>query len=173
MFVFMLLLLLSRFSCVRLCATPWTTTLLLVPLQSSCLENPTDRGAWWTTVHGVPKSRTRLNWYFHFQVFVFIWEEWDPQLHSSFKMVLVGYSGVPWESIWSLGWIFLSLQKKKGHREFDRNWPCLFNSLTETKQTQEERERYVCNWKCFFSGNDLVQEHHSHPINCWLGANCL
>ena len=23
------------------------------PLQYSCLENPTDGGAWWTTVHGV------------------------------------------------------------------------------------------------------------------------
>ena len=31
------------------------------PLQCSCLENPTDRGAWWaTTVHGVSKSRTGL-----------------------------------------------------------------------------------------------------------------
>ena len=30
------------------------------PLQYSCLENPMDRGAWWTTVHGVTKSRTRL-----------------------------------------------------------------------------------------------------------------
>ena len=28
------------------------------PLQDSCLENPTDRGAWWATVHGVAKSRT-------------------------------------------------------------------------------------------------------------------
>ena len=28
------------------------------PLQYSCLENPTDRGAWWTTVHGVAESRT-------------------------------------------------------------------------------------------------------------------
>ena len=28
------------------------------PLQYYCLENPTDRGAWW--VHGVAKSRTRL-----------------------------------------------------------------------------------------------------------------
>ena len=26
------------------------------PLQYSCLENPMDRGAWWTTVHGVTKS---------------------------------------------------------------------------------------------------------------------
>ena len=30
------------------------------PLQYSCLENPTDRGAWWAAVHGVAKSRTRL-----------------------------------------------------------------------------------------------------------------
>ena len=30
------------------------------PLQYSCLENPTDRGAWQATVHGVAKSRSRL-----------------------------------------------------------------------------------------------------------------
>ena len=30
------------------------------PLQYSCLENPTDRGAWWATVHGVSKSWTYL-----------------------------------------------------------------------------------------------------------------
>ena len=29
-------------------------------LQYSCLQNPTDRGAWWTTVHGVAKSQTQL-----------------------------------------------------------------------------------------------------------------
>ena len=26
------------------------------PVQYSCLRNPTDRGAWWVTVHGVEKS---------------------------------------------------------------------------------------------------------------------
>ena len=26
------------------------------PLQYSCLGNPMDRGAWWTTVHGVAKE---------------------------------------------------------------------------------------------------------------------
>ena len=30
------------------------------PPQYSCLENPMDRGAWWATVHGVPKSQTHL-----------------------------------------------------------------------------------------------------------------
>ena len=28
------------------------------PLQYSCLENLTDRGAWWAAIHGVAKSQT-------------------------------------------------------------------------------------------------------------------
>ena len=31
------------------------------PLQYSCLENPTDRGAWRATIHGVAESQTRLS----------------------------------------------------------------------------------------------------------------
>ena len=30
------------------------------PLQCSCLENPTDRGDWWATVHRVAQSWTQL-----------------------------------------------------------------------------------------------------------------
>ena len=30
-------------------------------LQYSCLENSTDRGPWWATVHGVAKSQTWLS----------------------------------------------------------------------------------------------------------------
>ena len=30
------------------------------PLQYSSLENPMDGGAWWATVHGITRSRTRL-----------------------------------------------------------------------------------------------------------------
>ena len=39
------------------------------PLQSSCLENPVDGGAWGAAVPGVVKSRTRLSDFtftFHF-----------------------------------------------------------------------------------------------------------
>ena len=39
------------------------------PLQYSCLETRMDGGAWWATVHGVAKSRTRLSDFtftFHF-----------------------------------------------------------------------------------------------------------
>ena len=30
------------------------------PFQCSCLENPSDRGAWWAAVYGVTQSRTQL-----------------------------------------------------------------------------------------------------------------
>ena len=40
---------------------PWTR--YGKPLQFSRLENLMDRGAWWATVHGVTKSRTRLSDY--------------------------------------------------------------------------------------------------------------
>ena len=36
---------------------------------ASCLENPTDGGAWWATLHGVAKSQTQLSDFtftFHF-----------------------------------------------------------------------------------------------------------
>ena len=33
---------------------------MATPLQSPCLENRMDRGAWQATVHGVSKRRTRL-----------------------------------------------------------------------------------------------------------------
>ena len=39
------------------------------PLQSSCLENPMDGGAWWAAVHGVTERQTQLRDFtftFHF-----------------------------------------------------------------------------------------------------------
>ena len=39
------------------------------PLQSSCLENPMDGGAWWAAVHGVTRGQTRpsdFTFTFHF-----------------------------------------------------------------------------------------------------------
>ena len=31
------------------------------PLQSTCLENPMDRGTWWTIVHGIAESQARVS----------------------------------------------------------------------------------------------------------------
>ena len=35
------------------------------PLQSSCLGNPMDRGAWRATVHGIAKNWTQLSMHAH------------------------------------------------------------------------------------------------------------
>ena len=35
------------------------------PLQYSCLDNPTDREAWWATVHGVAKNQTQQRTHTH------------------------------------------------------------------------------------------------------------
>ena len=46
----------------------WATSLSRIgggngnPLQCSCLENPSDGGAWWAAVCGVTQSRTRPKW---------------------------------------------------------------------------------------------------------------
>ena len=42
------------------------------PLQYSCLENPMHEEAWWATVHGVRKSRTRLSDLTHSLIYVYI-----------------------------------------------------------------------------------------------------
>ena len=45
---------------------PWVRKILGgghgTPLQYSCLENPTERRAWWATVHCIAKSWIRLKW---------------------------------------------------------------------------------------------------------------
>ena len=55
------------------------------PLQHSCLENPTDGGAWWAAVHGAARSRTQLSDFtftFHF--------------HSLEKAMAPHSSGLAW-----------------------------------------------------------------------------
>ena len=47
------------------------------PLQYSCLENHMDGGAWWTTAHGVTKSRIQqrdftFTFHFHRELTCFI-----------------------------------------------------------------------------------------------------
>ena len=55
------------------------------PLQSSCLENPMDGGAWKAAVHGVAKSQTRLSDFpftFHFHALSLSLEK-EMATHSS------------------------------------------------------------------------------------------
>ena len=50
----------STFFTIQLSHLYMTTVLNGNPLQYSCLENPTDGGVWWATVHG--SQRVRHNW---------------------------------------------------------------------------------------------------------------
>ena len=68
------------------------------PLQYSCLENPMDRGAWWATVHGIAKSRTRLsNFTFHFHFSFHI-----QLVFSMCDCVLMGLTVCSWSAVWHL-----------------------------------------------------------------------
>ena len=63
------------------------------PLQSSCLENPMDGGAWWAAVHGVAKSWTRLidfTFTFHFHAL-----EKEMATHSSVLAWRIPGTGEP------------------------------------------------------------------------------
>ena len=63
------------------------------PLQCSCLENPTDGGAWWAAVHGVAGSRTRLSGFaftFHFHAL-----EKEMATHSSVLAPRIPGTGEP------------------------------------------------------------------------------
>ena len=60
------------------------------PLQSSCLENPTDGGAWWAAVHGVARSPTRLS------DFTF-----TSHFHALEKEMATHFSILTWEISWT------------------------------------------------------------------------
>ena len=64
-----------------------------IPLQYSCLENPTDGGAWWAAVHGVAQSQTRLSEFtftFHFHAL-----EKEMATHSSILAWRIPGTGKP------------------------------------------------------------------------------
>ena len=64
-----------------------------IPLQSSCLENPMEGGAWWAAVHGVAQSRTRLSDFpftFHFDAL-----EKEMATHSSVLAWRIPGTGEP------------------------------------------------------------------------------
>ena len=69
-------------------------------LQHSCLENPMDRGVWWAVVHGVAKSRIRLNDFiftFHFHAL-----EKEVATHSSVLAWRIPGTGEP-DGLLSMG----------------------------------------------------------------------
>ena len=83
-------------ACVRVIRTVWDALGGEgngTPLQYSCLENPMGGGAWWASVHGVAKSRTRLSDFtftFHFHAL-----EKEMATHSSVLAWRIPGTGEP------------------------------------------------------------------------------
>ena len=71
------------------------------PLKYSCLENPTDGGAWWAAVHGVAKSQTQLRDFtftFHFHAL-----EKEMATHSSvLAWKIPGTWGAWWAAVYGV-----------------------------------------------------------------------
>ena len=71
------------------------------PLQRSCLENPSDGGAWWAAVSGVAQSRTRLSDFpftFHFHAL-----EKAMATHSSvLAWRILGTGGAWWAAVYGV-----------------------------------------------------------------------
>ena len=57
------------------------------PLQYSCLGNPMERGAWWTIVHGVAKSRTWLST--HARSLIILYKVTPVPLYSPFPILFL------------------------------------------------------------------------------------
>jgi len=75
------------------CIQPVHGETMKAPLQYSCLENPTDGGAWEAAVHGVATSRIRLsdfNFTFHFHAL-----EKEMATHSSILAWRIPGTGEP------------------------------------------------------------------------------
>ena len=97
------------------------------PLQCSCLENPMDRGAWWAAVHGVTKSRTRLNDFtftFHFHAL-----EKEMATHSSVLAWRIPGTGEPgglpsivWHDWSDLAAASIHLTGQHDHKHKQERW---------------------------------------------------
>ena len=70
------------------------------PLKYFCLENPTDRGAWWAAVHEVAKSQTRLSDFtFTFQLHAL---EKEMATHSSVLAWRIPGMGAGWAAVFGV-----------------------------------------------------------------------
>ena len=95
------------------------------PLQYSCLVNPMDRGAWWAAVHGVAKSRARLNDFtftFHFHAL-----EKEMATHSNILAWRIPGTEEP-SGVLSMGSHRVYRQQKRKERKMEKKFSDVENS---------------------------------------------
>ena len=148
------------------------------PLQYSCLENPTDRGIWWATVHGVAKSRTQLSDFTFFPFFLLL-QSTGPSAGAS----VVGAHGLSCSKVYEIfpdqgsipcplhGQVdSLSLDHQKSPPVFSRQdllttgTPALQAYVSEARNVSERRVN-SSNWVSV--GLGLYSQPCSHHCGWW------
>ena len=79
------------------------------PLQYSCPENSTDRGAWWPTVHGVAKCQTKYLW----GVFIQKLSDWESNCPFSVLASVYAYPSIPENSELDHSWRLVDWSETK------------------------------------------------------------
>ena len=107
------------------------------PLQCSCLENPSDGGAWWAAIYGVAQSRTRLK----------------PLGSSSSSSSTYCWESEAGAGKWYIKLDFENLMKVckvdeykgiKGDRR--EHWRTVYTSVTDCWQSVQERSSREWDW---------------------------
>ena len=120
------------------------------PLQYSCLENPMDRGAWCSVVHGVAKSQTQLSNFsftFHLEKEMHWRRKWQPT-----PVFLPGESqgqGAWWAAIYvvtqsqtRLNWLSSSnILYKDCFAYFSKNFTYVWKDFVETLNLSWEQNK--------------------------------
>ena len=133
------------------------------PLQSSCLENPMDRGAWWAAVHGVSKSWAWLSDFtftFHFHAL-----EKEMATHSSVLAWRIPGTEEP-GGLLSMG------SHRVGHDWSDLAAAAVRNKITVLEKRDKDREvtLNVCynhGW-CSYDAKELRDRQYF-----WLAFLCV
>ena len=121
------------------------------PLRNSCLENSRDRAAWWSTVHGVPKSWTRLKLLKHSTAQHAHYQLYCPWL-CWFSLLYVSYSIIFWLyyfmvlSCCIFGCIFFSFSKYSVH--MCKGWEVGFYSfLIQSLEKEMATHSSILAWR--------------------------
>ena len=123
------------------------------PLQYSCLENPMDRVAWWATVHGVAKSRTRQS---------------DFTFFYSFSMFLVLQLCMLSSEDWKERTIAPGFIERKGFKLLLQGWALIRRQFP--KETYFVNINDSAHIRNIFEPSQLLYQRQAHDV-CFLMSN--
>ena len=135
--------------------------------QYSCLENSTDRGAWWAAVHGVAQSRTQLKWLsMHACI-----EEWNDNSHQYSCLENPRDRWVWWAAVYGvaqswtwLRWLSSSSSSKAGSTQRHGKKQAIMDSssVSCSHYSEDNRAHFVfwdghaCSWINLFPSSFFI-----------------